>query len=170
MTNVINNAKQDASLASVASFLSHAIETDESEVGYYNYKGNSYIASYATMKTTDWSVIIRAPVHEFMGTVQTLRTSMIGIGAVILVIALIIVYFVARGMVKPIKVVVTALKDIAQGEGDLTVRLPVHGNDEVTDLSEYFNETIEKIGSSIKTVGTNSNTMEKIETFAFYVE
>ncbi len=162
MTNVINNAKQDASLASVASFLSHAIETDESEVGYYNYKGNSYIASYATMKTTDWSVIIRAPVHEFMGTVQTLRTSMIGIGAVILVITLIIVYFVARGMVKPIKVVVTALKDIAQGEGDLTVRLPVHGNDEVTDLSEYFNETIEKIGSSIKTVGTNSNTMEDI--------
>ena len=37
MTNVINNAKQDASLVSVASFLSHAIEVDESEVGYYNY-------------------------------------------------------------------------------------------------------------------------------------
>ena len=162
MTNVINNAKQDASLASVASFLSHAIETDESEVGYYNYKGNSYIASYATMKTTDWSVVIRAPVSEFMGTVDALRISMIGIGAVILVIALVIVFFVAHAMVKPIKVVVTALKDIAQGEGDLTVRLPVHGNDEVTDLSEYFNETIAKIGKSIQSVGVNSNTMEEI--------
>ena len=49
-----------------------------------------------------------------------------------------------------------------KGEGDLTVRLPVHGNDEVTDLSEYFNETIAKIGASIQQVGINSNTMEEI--------
>ena len=55
-----------------------------------------------------------------------------------------------------------ALKNIAQGEGDLTVRLPVIGNDEVTDLSEYFNETITKIGASIQAVGRNSNEMEEI--------
>ena len=162
MTNVINNAKQDASLVSVASFLSHAIEVDESEVGYYNYKGNSYIASYATIKTSDWSVVIRAPVHEFMGTVNSLRRSMYFIGAGILIVALIIVYFVAHSIVKPIQTVVSALKNIAQGEGDLTVRLPVHGNDEVTDLSEYFNQTISKIGHSIQNVGVNSNTMEDI--------
>ncbi len=162
MTNVINNAKQDASLVSVASFLSQAIEVDESEVGYYNYKGNSYIASYATMKTTDWSVVIRAPVNEFMGTVNSLRRSMYFIGAGILIVALIIVYFVAHSIVKPIQTVVSALKNIAQGEGDLTVRLPVHGNDEITDLSQYFNQTISKIGHSIQNVGVNSNTMEDI--------
>ena len=160
--NVINDAKQNASLASVASFLSHAIEIAESEVGYYNYKGNSYIASYATVKSTDWRVVIRAPVNEFMGTVSELRLKMILIGIGILLSALLIVYFVARTMVKPVQTVVTALKNIAQGEGDLTVRLPVHGNDEVTDLSEYFNETIEKIGASIKQVGVNSDTMEEI--------
>ena len=162
MTNVINDAKQDASLVSVASFLSHAIEVDESEVGYYTYKGNSYIASYATVKSTEWTVVIRAPVHEFMGSVDTLRLEMILIGFGVLAVSLIIVFFVARSMVKPVKVVVNALKDIAQGEGDLTVRLPVHGNDEVTDLSEYFNETIEKIGSSIKTVGESSEDMTNI--------
>ena len=162
MTNVINNAKQDASLVSVASFLSQAIEVDESEVGYYNYKGNSYIASYATIKTSDWSVVIRAPVHEFMGTVNSLRRSMYFIGAGILIVALIIVYFVAHSIVKPIQTVVSALKNIAQGEGDLTVRLPVHGNDEITDLSQYFNQTISKIGHSIQNVGVNSNTMEEI--------
>ena len=162
MTNVINHAKQDASLVSVASFLSQAIEVDESEVGYYNYKGNSYIASYATIKTSDWSVVIRAPVHEFMGTVNSLRRSMYFIGAGILIVALIIVYFVAHSIVKPIQTVVSALKNIAQGEGDLTVRLPVHGNDEITDLSQYFNQTISKIGHSIQNVGVNSNTMEDI--------
>ena len=162
MVNIINNAKQDASLASVASFLSHVLEIDESEVGYYNYEGDSYIASYATMKTTDWSVIIRAPKDEFMGAISTLRISMISIGIVVLIVSLIIVFFVARRMIKPVKVVVDALKDIAQGEGDLTVRLPVHGNDEVTDLSNYFNQTISKIGSSIKTVGASSEDMTNI--------
>jgi hypothetical protein len=63
---------------------------------------------------------------------------------------------------RPLSLVTAGLRNIAQGEGDLTVRLPVHGNDEIAVLSEYFNETIAKIGASIKTVGTNTNTMEGI--------
>ena len=97
-----------------------------------------------------------------MGTVAVLRASLLGIGVIILVIALVVVFFVAQAMVKPIGVTVEALKNIAQGEGDLTVRLPIHGNDEITDLSEYFNETIAKIGSSIKSVGDGSKVMQSI--------
>ena len=160
--NIIEQAKTNTALTSAAVFLEHVLDTDESEIGHYTYQGIYYISSFATMKTTDWSVILRAPVHEFMGTVDTLRITMIGIGVIILVIALIIIYFVARAMVKPVQTVVSALQNIAQGEGDLTVRLPIHGNDEVTDLSEYFNETITKIGASIQQVGENANTMEEI--------
>ena len=160
--NILNNAKTNSALTSLATFTQHALEIDESEIGFYEYKGENFIASYATIKTTDWSVILRAPVHEFMGSVDTLRLEMILIGFGVLAVSLIIVFFVARAMIKPVNIVVGALKDIAEGEGDLTVRLPVHGNDEVTDLSEYFNETIEKIGSSIKTVGENSTEMTNI--------
>ena len=162
--NILNNAKTNNELTSLATFTQHALEIDESELGYYEYKGEKFIASYATIKITDWTVILRAPVHEFMGTVDTLRISMIAISVVILFTALIIVYFIARAMVKPIQNAVSALQNIAQGEGDLTVRLPVHGNDEVTDMAEYFNETIAKIGKSIRTVGINSNMMEEIGT------
>ncbi|EMB21575.1 hypothetical protein HMPREF9723_01348 [Treponema denticola OTK] len=160
--SIIELAKTDKELASCADFLEYVWDTDESEVGYYTYKGESYIASFATMKTTGWSVIIRAPVNEFMGAVNTLRRSVFGIGTVVISIALVIVFFVALALIKPITAIVSALKDIAEGEGDLTVRLPVHGNDEITDLSEYFNQTISKIGSSIKQVGLNSIDMENI--------
>ena len=160
--NILNNAKTNSDFTSLATFTQHALEIDESEVGYYEYKGISKIASYATMKTTGWTVIVQAPKDEFMGTINELRLEMILIGFGVLAVSLVIVFFVARAMIKPVNVVVGALKDIAQGEGDLTVRLPVHGNDEVTDLSEYFNETIEKIGSSIKTVGENSTEMTNI--------
>ena len=55
-----------------------------------------------------------------------------------------------------------ALKNIAQGEGDLTVRLPVTGHDEITDLSNYFNQTIEKIGASVKAAGNTSNALQRV--------
>ncbi|WP_314848325.1 cache domain-containing protein [Treponema lecithinolyticum] len=161
-TNAIDQAKTDASLKSVSDFSQHALAVDESEIGYYDYKGEQYIASYATMKTTGWTVIIRAPVDEFMGTVKTLRISLYIMIAAILLVALGIVFFVAQKMVKPIQNAVDALRDIAQGEGDLTVRLPIRGNDEITDLSEYFNQTISKIGSSIKSVEQNSTVMKEI--------
>ena len=162
MENAQDTVKTDSSLESIAAFEKMAVEIDEPSIGFYEYKGISKIASYATMKTTDWTVIISAPKDEFMGTVDELRLEMILIGFGVLAVSLIIVFFVARRMIKPVKVVVGALKDIAQGEGDLTVRLPVHGNDEVTDLSEYFNETIEKIGASIKSVGESSEDMTNI--------
>ena len=160
--SIIEKAKTDKEFASCAAFLEYVWDTDESEVGYYTYQGVSYIASFATMKTTDWSVIIRAPVNEFMGEINALRISVLGIGTVVISTALVIVFFVALALIKPIRAIVSVLKDIAEGEGDLTVRLPVHGNDEITDLSEYFNQTISKIGSSINQVGLNSVDMENI--------
>lgn len=160
--NIIEQAKTNPSLASTAAFLQYVLDSNEGEVCYYDYQGVDYIASFSAVKTTHWSIVIRAPVNEFMGTINTLRNTMIGIGISVLIGALIIVYFVARTMVKPIQTTVSTLQNISQGDGDLTVRLPVGGNDEITDMSEYFNKTIDKIGTSIRTVGINSHTMEEI--------
>ena len=158
--NTIQKAQTDTSLQSLAAFEKKALETNTSSIGYYEYKGAKKIASYAKMKSTGWTVIIAAPVYEFMGTVDALRISMIVIGAVILLIALFIVYLVAHAIVKPIQSAVPALHTIAQG--DFTVHLPMSGNDEITDMADHFNQTIEKIGLSIRQVGVNSNIMEEI--------
>ena len=163
-SNASEEAKTNRIQTSLAAFEKMAMETGELSVGRYEYSGIKKIASYAKIKSTGWTVVIRAPVSEFMGSVDELRLEMLIIGMVILLGSLIIVFFVARAMVKPVSIIVTALKDIAQGEGDLTVRLPVHGNDEIADLSQYFNQTISKIGASIQNVGINTNVMEEIGT------
>ena len=160
--NSTEKAKTDASYVSIAAFEKRAMTEAEPAAGYFYWGRRLDIASFARIKTTGWSVIISAPAKEFMGTVGTLRVSMFIIGSVILWTAVIIVFFTARAIIKPIQTTVTALRNIAQGEGDLTVRLPVTGNDEITDLSKYFNQTIEKIGTSIRAVGANSKVMEKI--------
>ncbi|MGP1455306.1 MAG: methyl-accepting chemotaxis protein [Treponema sp.] len=161
-SNANEEAKKDPTLRSLAAFEKMAIETDSSSVGFYEYNGVRKIASYASIKIANWTVIIQAPVHEFMGIVNALHISMYITSAVVLVIALGIVYVISDQIVKPIAGVVAALRNIAQGEGDLTVRLPVSGNDEITDMAEYFNKTIAKIGASIHQVSVNSTAMEEI--------
>ena len=160
--NSTEKAKSDSSYTSIAAFEKRAMTETKPGTGYFYWYKRLDIAAFAPIKTTGWPVIISAPANEFMGTIQALRFSMYIIGIIILAIALVIVFSTAAAIVKPIGVTVEALRNIAQGDGDLTVRLPIHGNDEVTDLSQYFNQTIEKIGSSIKNVGASSNVMQSI--------
>ena len=160
--NTMNDASTDTSLKALADFEKNAMTSSVSSVGFWKYQGIDYISSFAKMRSTHWTVIIQAPVGEFMGTVTRLSRSMLVMGIAILAAALLIVSVTARKIVHPIGITVAALQNIAQGEGDLTVRLPVTGNDEITDLSEYFNATIAKIGSSIKTVDSNTNVMQSI--------
>ncbi|MGP1510337.1 MAG: methyl-accepting chemotaxis protein [Treponema lecithinolyticum] len=160
--NASELAKTDSSLITLGKFEKIALKAEKPSIGYYTYKGVAKIAAYAKSQLTGWTVVVNAPVNEFMGTVRTLSFLMIVISVGIFVLILAIVYFIARKMVQPVQTAVSALKNIAQGEGDLTVRLPLIGNDEVTELSEYFNQTIEKIEHSIKSVGENSNVMEEI--------
>jgi len=160
--NPIEEAAKNTIFASLGAFLQTALKAKDSAIGYYEYKNVHKIAAYAAMKSTGWTVLINAPAQEFMGTINILRGTLVIIGFIILLAVILIVYVVARAMVKPVQTAVNALKNIAQGEGDLTVRLPLIGNDEVTDLSEYFNETIAKISASIQAVERSSNEMEEI--------
>ena len=78
------------------------------------------------MKSSGWTIIMSALVSEFMGSVDELCLEMLIIGMVILLGSLTIVFFVARTVVKPIQPIQTvfsALQNIAQGKGNLTVRL-----------------------------------------------
>ena len=160
--NMIEESKKNASLASLGKFLEESLKTNDVNVGYYDYNRVSYIAACATMKTTGWNVVIKAPVNEFMDTVGVLQNSLLIVGLIILAVVLIIIYLISLKMVQPVQITVKALKRIAQGDGDLTVRLPISGNDEVTELSVYFNQTIEKIGLAIRNVEKNTHVMEEI--------
>lgn len=160
--NFQENAKTNPSLISIANFAKQAMQSNKTSIGYYTFNGEENIGSYATMQSTGWIVVIRAPVNEFLDTVKSLQYLMVVTGVTLLGAALISTFIVTRRMILPLQKVVLALKDIAQGEGDLTVRLPVTRNDEVTLLSKYFNQTIEKIGNSIKSVESNTNNMQFI--------
>ena len=160
--NAMELAKTDASFTELAQFTQKSLQAHQHMIGYYTYNDVLAVASFADIGLTHWKVIITAPKEEFMGAVDRLQRRMGIIASIILITAIITVFVVARTIVKPIRYAAEALKDIAQGEGDLTVRLPVHGNSEITDMAEYFNATIEKIRLSVQAVGNSSIEMEAV--------
>jgi len=67
------------------------------------------------------------------------------LAAIAIALSAAIIFFVLARTVKPIVNVAETLKDIAEGEGDLTRSVNVHSDDEVGDLAKYFNQTLDKI-------------------------
>ncbi|MBQ7159470.1 MAG: HAMP domain-containing protein [Treponema sp.] len=79
-----------------------------------------------------------------------------------MILSVVVSVLLARGIIRPLKKVIAILKNIASGDGDLTVRLPVLTNNEIGQLSEYFNQTIEKIANSLKSIIEESKHMQEV--------
>ncbi len=72
--------------------------------------------------------------------------------------------FISIATIKPINAVVMRLKDIAQGEGDLTKRLDVGSRDEVGQLALWFNTFLDKLQPLIKEIGVKSQVVGTMAT------
>ena len=68
-------------------------------------------------------------------------------------------YFVGRSISAPMERVAAAMKDLQDGEGDLTFRLRVERNDEVGRVAQHFNAFVAKLQSLIAEVAGNAQTL-----------
>lgn len=71
------------------------------------------------------------------------------------------IYFFSLQLSNPLKEVVNRLKDIAEGEGDLTMRFAQRGNDEIGELAHWFNVFIEKLQGIIRQIASNSDCLNQ---------
>ena len=94
---------------------------------------------------TTWTVMIGTTDTYVLRDVRKITMFTITLASVAIVVAAIIVYLVFAFVTKPIVKVTDTLKDISEGEGDLTHTITVHSKDEIGDLAHYFNSTLDKI-------------------------
>jgi methyl-accepting chemotaxis protein len=69
----------------------------------------------------------------------------------------------AWSILVPLRSVAARMRDIAEGEGDLTRRLPAR-RDEIGEISLWFNRFTEKLQNAIRNVSTNSTTLSDAST------
>ena len=110
----------------------------------------------------DWLYITVIEKQEYELIARAMAWNLLLTIAGILLFALGVGYLVSTYFLNPLKRIIGVLYDIARGEGDLTVRLPIAGTAEIAKIGDYFNQTIAKIGKSIRHVGENTNIMEEI--------
>ncbi|MHC6204436.1 methyl-accepting chemotaxis protein [Breznakiellaceae bacterium SP9] len=77
--------------------------------------------------------------------VDKLSSITITIIVISIIVSALIIYFVSSAVAKPILIVAATLKDISEGEGDLTRQVNITSHDEIGDLAHYFNQTLDKI-------------------------
>ena len=79
------------------------------------------------------------------------------IGGVLLTCLVLVYVMIQKFVLHPLNSLTTISRDIAQGHGDLTKRVPVTGQDELGELGKYFNFFIEKVQRSIAQVAETTN-------------
>jgi len=115
-------------------------------------------------ETTPWSLQLGIPVSEINKPINSLISFSIIFAVILLVLAAVITLFVAGGIVKPIIGVTRTLKDISEGEGDLTRSVVISSKDEVGDLAKYFNKTLEKIKGLVLLIKNQAGLLSQIGT------
>nr|WP_298678581.1 methyl-accepting chemotaxis protein [uncultured Treponema sp.] len=146
-----------------AQFLKQALSSHKSAVNVSDINGVRCISVASSMRYANWTLLLTAPVSEFMAeNVANLIKTFIVIALSQLIIAIAFGFFIARNIAHPINHVIEALRNIAQGEGDLTIELPTNTKDETSVLSSYFNQTILKLKNSIQKIGIDSREMESV--------
>ncbi|MBW4935732.1 methyl-accepting chemotaxis protein [Marinobacter sp. F4206] len=86
--------------------------------------------------------------------IGSVTTSLVAL-AIIVFLALIVV----RSIIRPLKSAVSAMDDIASGDGDLTRRLEVDGKDELSQLATAFNSFADQVHGLVERVLSSTRTL-----------
>ena len=101
---------------------------------------------------TTWSIMIGTLQSYIMRDVNRMTLYTIVVAITALLIAAVIVFVVLQYTTKPIVKVTETLKNISQGDGDLTQQINVNSKDEIGSMARYFNLTLEKIKIMVRHV------------------
>ena len=126
----------------------------------YIFKGVPKIAGYAPVPIKGWSIAVTQDGAEFLAAAHSIQNSILLVTLIAVALVSVLVFFFARTITVPLKRTVAGLRDIAEGEGDLTMRLNVQSRDEIGELARWFNTFIMKLQGIIGQIANNTQSIE----------
>lgn len=113
---------------------------------------NKYLALVYTSPDLNWKIIGFMQNAEIMSNTYKVLWILVIIAIVFAVIFTVLAFYFAGKMTRPIIKTTETLISLAQGEGDLTQRIPIMSNDEVGELSTWFNKFLDNMQKMIKDI------------------
>nr|WP_221179191.1 methyl-accepting chemotaxis protein [Pseudomonas protegens] len=112
--------------------------------------------------SADWYVALVLDKDTAFAVLSEFRTSAIIAMLIAVVIIISLLGMLIRILMQPLHLMGRAMHDIAEGEGDLTKRLVIHGHDEFGTLGVSFNRFVERIHSSIREVSSATGQVNEV--------
>ena len=132
------------------------------EVRFTDYDKLERLFYSAQSQVTGWIVGMAVSYNDlYMPIRQSLQYVLMCV-VFILVVGSAASFILSRRIALPLQNMVRLLKNISEGDGNLSVTLPASAKDEIGLAAKYFNKTIEKIRLSVQTVRANTAVMQEI--------
>ncbi len=135
-----------------------------------DYRNIAVLSAYAPLdiEGLKWAIMSEIDKDEAFHPANTLATyiTSTAIIAIIIVLALAIGagFLLAITITRPINRMVDTLRDVAEGEGDLTQRLDETANDEIGTAAHWVNQFLEKLQGLITQIGSSTNQLSSAAT------
>ncbi|GHU38960.1 methyl-accepting chemotaxis protein [Spirochaetia bacterium] len=139
-----------------------ALRTGEPGIGENNGRFFAAYPFYVGDVKTAWTVLASVPSADVFSEITDMTRFAIIIAVILAVVAAVIIWFVSGNIASKIVFIGLRMKDIAQGEGDLTSRIDATTKDEIGEMSLYFNQTMEKIQNLVKAIKNQTVTLSDI--------
>ncbi|KZW99750.1 chemotaxis protein [Pseudoalteromonas luteoviolacea] len=111
-----------------------------------------------------WQWIVGSGVYldTIYAEYQSQRNDLLVDFGVIIILSISLSILISKSILHPIRETANTMKRIANGDGDLTLRLDEYGKDEVAKLTKHFNAYTERMRSSILKVAGNSDSVKNL--------
>jgi methyl-accepting chemotaxis protein len=113
-----------------------------------------YMPIVRDLTGTSFQLVIAQDLASALDAQQSLRKLMVGLVVAVIAIVFVLALLFSRTLTKPLLEVVNNLKDIAQGEADLTRTLIISSNDEVGELAGNFNQFVERLREMVQRISS----------------
>ena len=144
--------------------LSNVFQGKEGVIAFTDHNQKKYLAAYKRVKGPTWTVISMAPYEHYFASLKNMQITIILIMISTVAVAIIIVTFFVRLLIKPLKIVKKSIKTIASGNADLTQRIPTATNDEIGDVVDGFNGFVEKLQAIVTNLQSSKNSLITVDT------
>ncbi len=150
--NSQEEVKTNKDYESSAAFERRVIQSDAAGIGEYEWAGVKKIAAYAKIASTKWSVVVFAPLHEFLGPLRHLQLVIALVGIIVLAFGLLGALVAARKMVRPIVRIVSVLEAVSQGDLQVDINRKVKSRDEIGLLAVSVARMLDKLKYMIREI------------------